>query len=138
MKRITQDFADKMVEDFLIQISKSDFFTSGMAKNSLDIMDNQTDNLLFTAIVYTQSNQSFFNKKQIFLKNSIVSSLQNILTQINRDSCSNKEFAKELSSYDIKAFTKSTKFDFALNSFVNAYFEYERLEKKYPELMKIM
>jgi hypothetical protein len=45
--------------------------------------------------------------------------------------------AKEFSSDETKC-ADSTKLNFALNQFVNAFYEYERLENKYPELMKIM
>ena len=50
MKRIPKDLADKMVEDVLIAISKLDDIPSGFAKDSLDILDNPTDNLVFTAV----------------------------------------------------------------------------------------
>ena len=49
-----------------------------------------------------------------------------------------QDLAKEFCVTDLNKCLKSTKLDFALNQFVNAFYEYERLEKKYPELMKIM
>jgi hypothetical protein len=50
----------------------------------------------------------------------------------------NKDLAKNFEKNNFDKCADSTKLDFALNQFVNAFFEYERLEKKYPELMKIM
>jgi hypothetical protein len=50
----------------------------------------------------------------------------------------NKDLAKEFSAIDETKCANSTKLDFALNQFVNAFYEYERLENKYPDLMKIM
>ena len=50
----------------------------------------------------------------------------------------NEDLAKEFCVIDTDKCARSTKLDFALNQFVNAFYEYERLQKKYPELMKVM
>ena len=50
----------------------------------------------------------------------------------------NDDLATEMSKLNDDDYSINTKLDFALNQFVNAYYEYERLEKKYPELMKVM
>jgi hypothetical protein len=140
MKRIPKDLADKMVEDVLIAISKLDDIPSGFAKDSLDILDNPTDNLVFTGILLTKARPSFFDENELDMKATILSSLQSVITFGDRDEGFdfNDDLAKEFSVEDIDKCSNSTKLDFALNQFVNAFFEYERLEKKYPELMKIM
>ena len=140
MKRIPKDLADKMVEDVLIAISKLDDIPSGFAKDSLDILDNPTDNLVFTGILLTKARPSFFDENELDMKATILSSLQSVITFGDRedDFGFNDDLAKEFSVEDMDKCSNSTKLDFALNQFVNAFFEYERLEKKYPELMKIM
>ena len=50
----------------------------------------------------------------------------------------NDDLAKELWFKDIEKSSSSTKLHFALNQFAVAFYEYERLEKKYPELMKVL
>ena len=71
-----------------------------------------------------------------------MSALQTLLTytqeEDDEDFDFNKDLAKEFSVSDTDKCASSTKLDFALNQFVNAFYEYERLEKKYPELMKSM
>jgi hypothetical protein len=140
MKRIPKDLADKMVEDVLIAISKLDDIPSGFAKDSLDILDNQTDNLVFTGILLTKARPSFFDENELDMKATILASLQSVISYGDREGefDFNDDLAKEFSVEDMDKCSNSTKLDFALNQFVNAFFEYERLEKKYPELMKIM
>jgi hypothetical protein len=140
MKRIPKDSADKMVEDILIAISKMEDMPSGFAKDSLDIMDNPVDNSVFTGILLTKARPSLFNKNEIDMKTTIMSALQTVLIygKDDKNFDFNKDLAKEFDENDESKCTNSTKLDFALNQFVNAFYEYERLEGKYPELMKIM
>ena len=140
MKRIPKDLADKMVEDVLTAISKQTDVSSQFAEDSLRIMQNNTDNLVFTGILLTKARPSFFDENEIDMKLTIMSSLQTVLmySKEDKDFGFNSDLAKEFSIKDTDKCANSTKLDFALNQFVNAFFEYERLEKKYPELMKIM
>lgn len=140
MKRIPKDSADKMVEDILIAISKMEDMPSGFAKDSLDIMDNPVDNSVFTGILLTKARPSLFNKNEIDMKTTIMSALQTVLIygKDDKNFDFNKDLAKEFDENDESKCNNSTKLDFALNQFVNAFYEYERLEGKYPELMKIM
>jgi hypothetical protein len=129
-----------MVEDILIAISKMEDMPSGFAKDSLDIMDNPVDNSVFTGILLTKARPSLFNKNEIDMKTTIMSALQTVLIygKDDKNFDFNKDLAKEFDENDESKCTNSTKLDFALNQFVNAFYEYERLEGKYPELMKIM
>jgi hypothetical protein len=140
MKRIPKDLADKMVEDILIGISKLDDVPSDVAKDSLDIMDNPIDNLVFTGILLGKARPSLFNHNELDMKATVLSSLQSVITYGDREGefDFNDDLEKEFSVEDMDKCSKSTKLDFALNQFVNAFYEYERLEKKYPELMKFM
>ncbi len=140
MKRIPKDLADKLVMDVLISISKMDDVPREFAKDSLDIIDNPIDNSVFTGILLTKARPSLFNINEIDMKLTIMSALQTVFVYGKEDEGFdfNKDLGKEFSIEDKNKCANSTKLDFALNQFVNAFFEYERLEKKYPDLMKFM
>ncbi len=140
MKRISKDLADKMVMDVLISISKQNNVSSNFAENSLDIMNDVVDNTVFTGILMTKARPSLFDENEVDMKITIHSALKTIF-QV-REKYENVDFnddlLKEMSKSTDDYYLISTKLDFALNQFVNAFYEYERLEKKYPELMKVM
>lgn len=136
MKRISKDLADKMVMDVLISLSKQNNASIGFAQNSIDIMNDVVDNTVFTGILLTKARPSFFDEKEIDMKITIVSAFKTIFQVSNINF--NDDLSKEMSKLKDGDYSISTKLDFALNQFVNAYYEYERLEKKYPELMKVM
>jgi hypothetical protein len=140
MKRIDKEYADKMVEDVLIAVSKLDDIPSGFAKDSIEVMNNPIDNSVFTGVLLSKARPSLFNENETDMKTTIMSALQTLIVygKEDEDFDFNKDLAKEFSAEDESKCANSTKLDFALNQFVNAFFEYERLEKKYPELMKMM
>jgi hypothetical protein len=140
MKRISKDLADKMVMDVLISLSKLNNDSVDFAQNSIDIMNDVVDNTVFTGILLTKARPSFFDEKEIDMKITIVSALKTIfqVSKKQKDVDFNNDLSKDMSKLDDNDYSINTKLDFALNQFVNAYYEYERLEKKYPELMKVM
>ena len=140
MNRIPKELADKMVEDVLIGISKMDDIPNGFAEESINIMNDPIDNSVITGILLSKARPSILNENQIDMKATILSSLQSVITFGDREDGFdfNDDLAKEFSVEDMDKCANSTKLDFALNQFVNAFSEYERLERKYPELMKIM
>lgn len=140
MKRISKDLADKMVMDVLISLSKLNNGSVDFAQNSLDIMNDLVDNAVFTGILLTKARPSVFDENEVDMKITIISALKTIfqVSKKEKDVNFNDDLSKEMSKLDDDDYSINTKLDFALNQFVNAYFEYERLEKKYPELMKVM
>lgn len=140
MKRLPKDLADKIVEDILISISKMEDISSDFAKDSINLMNNPVDNSVLTGIILTKAKPSLFNENEIDMKTTIMSALQTVMVYGKEkiDFDFNKDLAKEFCATDIEKCSSSTKLDFALNQFVNAFYEYERLEKKYPDLMKVM
>jgi hypothetical protein len=144
MKRIDKEYADKMVEDVLIAISKLDDIPSGFAKDSIEVMNNPIDNSVFTGVLLSKARPSLFTDNEIDMKTTILGALQTILAFSKEENKNaedldfNKDLLKEFDADDDSKCANSTKLDFALNQFVNAFFEYERLEGKYPELMKMM
>jgi hypothetical protein len=140
MKRISKDLADKMVMDVLILISKQNNVSSNFAENSLDIMNDVVDNTVFTGILMTKARPSLFDENEVDMKITIASALKTIFQVSKKDENVdfNDDLSKEMFRLTDDYYSISTKLDFALNQFVNAFYEYERLEKKYPELMKVM
>jgi hypothetical protein len=140
MKRIPKEIADKMVEDVLIALSKKKNVSREFAKDSLNIINNPIDNSVFTGILLTKARPTIFNNNEIDMKATIIGAINTVFLYAERieDFKFNDDLAKEFSKDDQSKCAKSTKLDFALNQFVNAFFEYERLENEYPELMKIM
>ena len=140
MKRISKDLADKMVMDVLISLSKLNNDSIDFAQNSIDIMNDVVDNTVFTGILLTKARPSLFDENEVDMKITIVSALKTIfqVSKKQKDVDFNNDLSKEMSKLDNNDYSINTKLDFALNQFVNAYYEYERLEKKYPELMKVM
>jgi hypothetical protein len=140
MKRIAKDVADKMVEDILIGISKMEDMPNGFAEESINIMNDPIDNSVITGILLSKARPSILDNNQLDMKATILASLQSVVSFGNREGTFefNQDLEKEFSVEDMDKCSESTKLDFALNQFVNAFYEYERLEKKYPELMKIM
>jgi hypothetical protein len=142
MKRIPKDLADKMVMEVLVTIGKNEDVSDVFAKNSMDIMQNETDNSVLTGILLSKAKPCLFDDNEIDMKLTILSALQTVFTYTIEENDTefnfNKDLAKNFEKNNFDKCADSTKLDFALNQFVNAFFEYERLEKKYPELMKIM
>ena len=142
MKRIPKYLADKMVMEVLVTIGKNVDVSDVFAKNSMDIMQNETDNSVLTGILLSKAKPCLFDDNEIDMKLTILSALQTVFTYTIEENDTqfnfNKDLAKNFEKNNFDKCANSTKLDFALNQFVNAFFEYERLEKKYPELMKIM
>lgn len=141
MIRISKDLAEDMVMNVLVSISKNNDLPIEFAKNSLDIMNDSVDNTVFTGILLTKARPSLFSDNEIDMKLTIMSALQTVFVYKEEEDVDfdfNDDLAKEFSLSDTDKCASSTKLDFALNQFVNAFYEYERLEIKYPELMKVM
>ena len=125
MKRLPKDLADKMVEDVLTKIAMLDDISSQFAKDSLDIMDNPVDNLIFTGNLLGKAKPTLFNDNELDMKVTVLSSLQSVITYGDREGefYFNDDLAKEFSVEDLDKCSQSTKLDFALNQFVNAFYE---------------
>ena len=132
MKRIPKDLADKMVMEILVTIGKNVDVSDVFAKNSMDIMQNETDNSVLTGILLSKAKPCLFDDNEIDMKLTILSALQTVFTYTIEENDTQFNFNKDLANnFEKNNFDKSansTKLDFALNQFVNAFFDYERLE----------
>ena len=140
MKHIPKDLADKMVMEVLVTMCQKGNMSSEYANDSMNIMQNEVDNMVLTGILLGKARPSLFNENEIDMRATILGAIQSIFvySDKNKNFKFNNDLAKELSKNDLDICANSTKLEFAVNQFVNAFYEYERLEKKYPELMKIM
>jgi hypothetical protein len=142
MKRIPKELADKMVMEVLVTMSKKGDLSSEFAKDSMDIMQNEVDNSVLTGILMCKAKPSLFDENEIDMKLTVLSALQNVFTYTVEEKDTqfnfNKDLGKHFEQNNFIKCSSSTQLDFALNQFVNAFYEYERLEKRYPEIMKIM
>jgi hypothetical protein len=142
MIRIAKDSADQMVMDTLINFSKFNLMNTQFDEDSLNIINNEVDKSVFTGVLLTKAKPSLFEKHENDMKFTIMSALQTVYSYGKEEPIEdfdfNADLSKEFCHIDEDKCSNSTKLNFALNQFVNAFYEYERLEKKYPELMKIM
>ena len=142
MIRIAKDVADQMLMDTLIHFSKFNVMSSRFEEDSLNVINNEVDKSVLTGILLGKAKPSLFEKNEDDMKLTIMSALLTVYSYGKEEPIENFNFnadlSKEFCHIDIDKCSNSTKLNFALNQFVNAFYEYERLQKKYPELMKIM
>lgn len=141
MIRISKDSAEQLVMDTLINFSKFNLMNSQFDEDSLKIINDEVDKSVLTGILLGKAKPSFLEEYEIDMKLTILSSLKTtyqVLKESIEDTRFNIKLLEELKNIEEKNLVVNTKLDFAVNQFINAFYEYERLEKKYPELMKIM
>jgi hypothetical protein len=142
MIRIAKDSADQMVMDTLINFSKFNLMPIQFEEDSLNIINNEIDKSVLTGILLGKARPSILDKNEHDMKLTVLSSLKTTYEYFKeepiKDLRFNEDLSKELGNIEEDEIRVSTKLDFAVNQFVNAFYEYERLEKKYSELMKIM
>lgn len=141
MKTFTQDEVERIVTDLLVAISKDTNAPAKVADESMEIINNTMDSYVFSGIVMTKIRPSIFNEREEDLKMDVMAYLQNMYNKCYElkkvESSFNSDLAENFDPNDIKN-SYNTKMQFALSQFVNAFYAYDNLEKKYPELMKFM
>lgn len=142
MIRLSKDLAEQMVIDTLINFSKFNVMTSRFEEDSLNVINDEIDKSVLAEILITKAKPSFLNQDEMDMKLTVVSSLKTTYEYLKEESINDLKFnfklSEEFSKNKHKNIAVTTKLDFAVNQFINAFYEYERLQKKYPELMKIM
>lgn len=142
MIRISKDLAEQILMDILINFSKFNVMPIQFEEDSLNIINNEIDKSVLTGILLGKARPSILDKNEHDMKLTVLSSLKTTYEYFKeepiKDLRFNEDLSKELDNIEEDEIKVSTKLDFAVNQFVNAFYEYERLEKKYPELMKIM
>ena len=138
MKKFTQDQVEQIVTDLLINISTMEDVDSKVAEESLEVLNDPMDNIVFSGVVMTKVRPTIFEQREIDLKSYIMSCIQksyDVLSDCNASF--NTDIEKELWYKNVEK-SYNTKMQFALSQFANAFYAYDNLEKKYPELMKFI
>jgi hypothetical protein len=144
MIRIPKEEADRLVLSVLTELSKIE--DKDFAKQSLDLMDDNLDNALFTGVILNKSIPSLFSKEEESLKNSLISIIGSFFYSVKEDNTDisgyklSDKLIKFISKENIskKGYKESIRMKFAISQFAIAFLEYEKLEKKYPAVMKFM
>lgn len=138
MKTFSQEQVEQIVTDLLINISTMENVHPNVANESLQVLNNPMDNMVFSGVIMTKVRPTVFEEREIKLKSYVMSCIQKSYDTLSDCNATvNADIEKELWYQDIEK-SYNTKMGFALSQFVNAFFAYEELEKKYPELMKMM
>jgi len=144
MKAFPKEEVEKIVLEILLQISKEENASSSLASESMDIMQHPIDNMIFSGVIMTKLRPTIFDMRESILKIDVFNYIQAGYDIYN--DCKEYPFNADLEKHflNVDEEDKSlpefnhSQMEFALSQFVNAYFAYEELEKKYPELMKRM
>jgi hypothetical protein len=141
MKKFTQIQVETIVTDLLLVISKDNDASPKLANESMEIINNVEDNFVFSGIVMTKIRPSIFNKREENMKIDVMSYLQVMYDLFEEEKRIDGKFNSDLSKiFHFENLTESynSKMEFALSQFANAFYAYDTIEKKYPELMKLI
>jgi hypothetical protein len=143
MIKLPKEEADRLVLSILSELSKVE--DKDFAEQSLKLMEDGFDNALLTGILLNKATPSIFSEEEESLKESLVVVIGSFFYNVKREPiCLPKSFSKKLIDFmekeevSINGYKESIRMKFALTQFINAFLEFERLEKKYPAVMKLM
>lgn len=142
MKIFSQELMDTIVLDLLVDLSKKDGVPKEVASQSIDVLNNPIDNSVFSGVIVTKIRPSVFSEKEESIRLAMLQLLQlghDYFIDENDGSIDfSSELLKEFKYEDIDSIAYSTKMNYALSQFIFSFCQYERLQKKYPELMKCL
>jgi hypothetical protein len=140
MIRVTKEQADDMVLDVFSSISRLPNIKPEFAKESIDIMKNPTDNSIISGILLLKARPKLASEEEENFQIALAGALSTFViafgekdTKIIVDSGFDKELIEHLKQDNI-----TTKLDFALMQFIQAWKEYGRLETQYPNVMDFL
>jgi hypothetical protein len=143
MIKITKEESERLVLSVLTELSKTQ--DTCFAEQSLKLMENSYDSMLLTGVLLTKGTPSVLTKEENILKDSLITIIGSFFYSVKDDGIDIKnDFSKKLIDFmskedlSIKGYKESTRMKFAISSFASAFFEFERLEKKYPDIMVFM
>lgn len=148
MNLLTQDIVEKIVLEVLLDLSKRNGASKQIASQSLNIVNDEVDNAIFSGVILTKIRPTLFSEEEENTRKTILGILQIGYNKISDDECGvfDKDLDLDLDSRlmnqfkykDVSFLVNNSKMQYAISQFINAFHQYERLEKKYPELMKCM
>ncbi len=138
---ISKEEGDKILEEFLIQVSKKNG-SKRCAEESFKIMDNFSDSQLIISILMISSmkQQGMIPAHITDFERQIISALTTMF------SCADKEdipiqlqgIFHGTEDEIVKKVMRSNKINFAVQQFVSAYYHFDLFESKYPEISKML
>jgi len=138
MKRISKDLMDEMVLEVFSQVSKLPNTNKEFAEESMKIMDNPIDNSIFSGVLLLKAVPRLFEKHEDEFASSIASALRTFIWSADDDSYLiesgfNKKFLEKVKKGDM-----DSRLEFSLMQMIQAWNEYGRLEKQYPNVMQLV
>lgn len=138
---INKEDGDKILEEFLIEISKKNG-SKRCAEESFKIMDNFADAQLVisTIIIKSMIEQNMIPDHTINFEIQITSALATIFSTADKEDIP-IQLQGIFSGSDeeiIEKVRNSRKLEFAIKQFVSAYYQYDFFESKYPEISKML
>jgi hypothetical protein len=138
---INKEDGDKILEEFLIQISKSNG-TKRCAEESFKIMDNFPDAQLVISIIMINSmrQQGMIPEHVTDFERQIISALATIFSDAEKEHIpiQLQGIFQGTEEEVIEKVRGSKKLRFAVEQFVSAYYQYDLFESKYPEISKMI
>lgn len=143
MNLLTKDVVEKIVLEVLVDLSKRNGTSKEIASQSINIVNDEVDSAILSGVILTKIRPTIFSEEEENTKVTLSQMLQSgydFLYEIDNETPLglDSKLMDSLKYKDIHALIANTKLNFAIYQFVNAFHQYERIEKKYPELMKCM
>lgn len=140
MIRISKEQADEMVLDVLSSISRLPDVKPEFAKESMDLMKNPYDNAIISGVLLLKARPKVVSEEEEDFQIALAGALNTFVVAFGEKETKiviESGFDKELIEH-LKRDILSSKLDFALMQFVQAWNEYSRLEKEYPNVMEFL
>lgn len=138
MKRIPKQLAEEMVLDVLSSIVRLPDVKPEFAEESMKIIDNPIDNNLFSGILLLKARPKIIDQDEENFQLALASALATFVKSADDDEFLIKSGFDANFIETIQKERFDSKLEFALMQFVQAWREYGRLEKKYPNVMEFM
>ena len=138
---ISKEDGDKILEEFLIQVSKKNG-SKRCAEESFKIMDNFSDSQLIISILMINSmkQQGMIPAHITDFERQIISALTTIFSSADKEDVPIQLQGIFHGTEDeiVKKVMRSNKINYAVQSFVSAYYHFDLFESKYPEISKML
>ena len=138
---IDKENGDKMLLDFLLEVSKNNG-TKRCAEESIKVMDNFVDSQFLLSIVFMLSlkGRNLIPQHVLDFERQTISALSTMFTTCDVEDIPIplREMFEGTDDEVIEKVGKSHKMYFAIQQFVNAYYQYDLFENKYPEINKML
>jgi hypothetical protein len=138
---ISKEDGDKILEEFLVQISKSNG-TKRCAEESFKIMDNFADAQLVisTIMINSMRQQGMIAEHVTDFERQIISALATVFCDAQKEyiPIQLQGIFQGTEEEIVEKVRGSKKLQFAVGQFVSAYYQYDFFESKYPEISKML